>query len=105
MALPSTNTVFLPLAQLQEYEDKGYYCRAIVFSPETENNHFEGCPPYICMVAPDHKAYGHLFFEVPKSVAYYGSKHAGYTMAGKRNSEAEGRRALQRELCDLLGIF
>jgi len=100
--LPQPNTKFLPLSELEGYCNRGYHCHAIVFSPETENNHFKDCPPYIALYRSDsdHEVY----FLVPEEVAYYGRIHAGYTMAGRERSKQSGRSELQYELRELLGI-
>ncbi len=101
---PTKETTFLPLSDIAKYSDKDkYYCSAIVFSPDTENNHFAGCPPYIKInsVIGDE---GDMFFEVPEIIAYYGKVHAGYTMAGKKKSVEEGKRILRSSIKLLLEI-
>jgi hypothetical protein len=100
--LPDQNTEFLDIAQIAEYETQGYFCIAIVFSPETENNHFRGCPPYIGLSHQD--TLQDVFFRVPNSVAYYGKTHAGYTMRGRDKAVEHGKHILQCELAQLLGL-
>lgn len=100
--MPNKQTEFLPLASLIEYEAAGYFCSGIVFSPDTENDHFHGCPPYIRMSASDSRE--EVFFRVPDAVAYYGTKHAGYTMKGRERAVERGRKQLAGELRDLLYI-
>lgn len=92
---------FLPLSQIEEYTQQGYYCSAIVFSPETENDHFLGCPPYI-RLSKGHRT--HLYFRVPDAIAYYGKVHAGYTMEGRKEAAKRGRDEFKAELREMLGI-
>lgn len=104
MHRPYKNTEFLPISQLEHYQDKNkYFCSAIVFSPETENDHFEGCPPYIELnhVHPFEEDEP-IYFKVPEIVAYYGKIHAGYTMEGKRNSKKQGEKDMANKIKNLL---
>lgn len=103
--MPQKDTVFLPLQELDNYSDSTkWFCSAVVFSPETENNHFDGCPPYIRIDDAEGLNDQSLFFEVPGIVAYYGSAHAGYTMAGLDNKIKEGERQLANKIKTLLNL-
>lgn len=100
--LPTKETVFLPLTRIEKFCQDGYDCCAVVFSPETENNHFPGCPPYISLFRlQDDSQY---YFEIPKAIAYYGAVHAGYTMKGRERAVERGRLEMQDEIKALLGI-
>lgn len=102
--MPTSKTVFLPIQELANYSDKSkYFCSAIVFSPETENNHFHGCPPYIRLddVAGTEES---IYFKVPVIIAYYGYAHAGYTMAGADRKVQEGEKNLANKIKTLLDI-
>lgn len=86
MSKPNKETIFLPITELINYSDKEkYYCCGVVFSPETENDHFEECPPYIQIKYKDYHEEDNLFFEVPEIIAYYGKVHAGYSYELNRN--------------------
>ncbi len=99
---PDQNTVFLPISELENYKDpEKYFCYGIVFSPETENEHFHGCPPYIKICAVNDYEI-ELYFEVPEIVAFYGKEHAGYTMKGMDNRFLEGKRIQKEELKSLI---
>ncbi len=101
---PTHETKFLPISELDKYTNEAdYFCTDIVFSPDTENDHFTGCPPYICIHhQKDFNNENVLFFEVPKIVAYYGKVHAGYTMAHYEKRLKEGERRLANKIKDLL---
>lgn len=102
---PDSKTVFLPISELEKYKnDKEYFCSAIVFSPETENQHFHGCPPYISIDSVEYGEIETLYFEVPSIVAYYAHTHAGYTMSGLDRREKEGERKLANKVKKLLGL-
>jgi hypothetical protein len=99
---PTKDTKFLPISKLSKYIDQEkYFCCAIVFSPETENDHFEGCPPYIEINEMNGKR---LYFEVPQIVAYYGKVHAAYTMEGMSRRIKQGERNMANKIKDLLEI-
>ncbi len=100
---PNKKTHFRSFNDIERFSDKDeYFCVSIVFSPDTENDHFEGCPPYIELVSKeDHES---IFFEVPEIIAYYGKVHVGYTHRGLENREKEGARKLQVSLKNLLNI-
>ena len=104
MRKPNNKTIFLPLSKLSKYSDKTkYFCSGVVFSPETENDHFEGCPPYIEINTTN--GYGEpIFFEVPEIVAYYAKTHPGYTMRGIDNHIKQGRRDLANDFKKLLNL-
>lgn len=109
--MPNKDTVFRPLGDLANFTGEQYMCTGIVFSPETENNHFHGCPPYICITEEDiggefmnKEYYTEHYFEVPKMVAYYADTHIGYTMKGKESDKQKGRESLARDLKQLLNI-
>ncbi len=106
MKMPNKNTVFLPIEELKNYSDKDkYVCCGVVFSPETENNHFDGCPPYIEIFENIPSLEGeHLYFEVPEIVAYYAKTHPCYTMAGRERRIEEGKRLMKQEIKNLLGL-
>ncbi len=75
---PTIDTKFLPIQELQNYIDKSKWCcSAIVFSPDTENDHFRGCPPYIAIDSETDFKIETLYFEVPQIIAYYGTVHVG----------------------------
>jgi hypothetical protein len=101
---PDRNTIFLPITELLKYSQGGEYCcSAVVFSPETENDHFIGCPPYIRIEDTNtfDKTY---FFEVPEIVAYYAKTHPCYTMKGKENDRKAGQREMAQKIKGLLEI-
>ena len=101
--MPNQKTQFLKMSEIEKYSDKDKYCCAgVVFSPDTENNHFHGCPPYIEI----HEINGDevFYFEVPEIVAYYAKTHPGYTMEGRKNNIKEGERLMAQKLRDLLKI-
>lgn len=106
MKMPNEETVFLPLSEIEKYSDpEKYYCCGVVFEPETENNHFHKCPPYIEIGYNDYsKEQEHLYFEVPKIIAYYAKTHPCYTMAGSERKRQQGRRDMANELKKLLNI-
>jgi len=106
MSIPTKQTVFKPLSEINHYCDETrWFCSAIVFSPETENDHFKGCPPYIEISDTlDYRDEFTLHFEVPKIIAYYGSVHAGYTLSGIDNYMKQGKIQLASELKSLLNI-
>lgn len=101
---PTRETIFLPISQLEKYKDETKFaCIAVVFSPETENNHFTGCPPYIHMTEI-YAFYNDYYFEIPNIIAYYAKTHLEYTMQGLKNREKEGERILARKIKNLLEI-
>jgi hypothetical protein len=106
MSKPTKETKFLPLSKIGNYiDEKKYWCDAIVFSPETENNHFEGCPPYISICKEDdYTGENDIYFEIPKIIAYYGKKHAGFTTDGRKRIKESGARELANEIKSLLFI-
>lgn len=100
---PQKTTEFKPISELENYTSReGYFCTAVVFSPETENSHFEGCPPYIALCNGDHTE--DVYFKVPDSVAYYAKMHSGYTMKGLDNARKSGRRDLAADIKRLLEV-
>lgn len=103
---PNKETKFLPIEELKNYTDSSKYCCiGIVFSPETENDHFRGCPPYIQLSHCEHDKWDdEIFFEVPSIIAYYGYKHAGYTMKGQEYQRKTGEMNLANGIKDLLDI-
>ena len=101
---PTRDTVFKPISELADYSDsEKYFCFAVVFSPETENDHFYGCPPYIGIGHNDYSE-EEIYFEIPVIVAYYAKTHPGYTLAGLERRENEGARKFKNELKRLLDI-
>lgn len=100
--MPNTNTTFLPFSEIENYSDKDkFFCTGIVFSPETENNHFEGCPPYIEICSSiDYDTT--FYFKVPEIIAYHAKVHDGYTMEGMKKRLKEGERNLANEIKSLL---
>lgn len=106
MYRPNKLTEFKPLSEIANYTDKDkYFCAGVVFSPETENDHFQGCPPYIEIdEVDDYEGNNTVYFEVPEIVAYYAKEHAGYTMRGKDNSKEQGRQDMARKIKNLLDI-
>lgn len=104
MTRPNKKTQFLPLSEIEKYTDeKKWYCCAVVFSPETENDHFDGCPPYIEIRSNDEEV-DSLFFQVPQIVAYYAKTHPCYTMKGIDNHRQQGARELAQKIKSLLEI-
>jgi len=102
---PTNKTKFLPISELANYSDpEKWFCCAVVFSPETENQHFYGCPPYIEISQADGIADESLFFEVPEIVAYYAKTHPCYTMEGMQRRIDEGKRLARAELKNALGF-
>lgn len=104
--LPDFKTKFLSISELDNYSDKDkFYCSAVVFSPETENNHGSGCPPYIELnhVNP-HDGEEPIYFKVPEIVAYYAKTHPCYTMKGSEERKQQGRRELANDIKRLLDI-
>lgn len=102
--MPNKDTVFLSFSELENYTDeKKYFCSAVVFSPETENDHFHGCPPYISIDDVD-MIEDTKYFKVPNLIAYYAKTHPGYTMKGQKYQREQGRRELVREIKNLLGL-
>jgi len=74
---PNKETQFLPLSEIDKYcNKKKFYCDAVVFSPETENDHFYGCPPYISIRKVDHTD-DEIFFQVHDIIGYYAKTHPG----------------------------
>ncbi len=104
--LPNKKTKFLPIEELKNFTDSSKYCCiGIVFSPETENNHFHGCPPYIHLTHCEADKWDdEMFFEVPEIIAYYGEKHAGYTMRGNEYQRKQGAHDLVSKMKNLLDI-
>lgn len=103
--MPQKDTKFLPIQEIANYSDEEkWFSSAIVFSPETENNHFDGCPPYIRIDDAEVLKRESLFFEVPAIVAYYGTYHAGYTMACQERKIKEGERQLANKIKSLLNL-
>lgn len=103
---PTKDTEFLPISQLGYYQDKNkYFCSAIVFSPETENDHFVGCPPYIELnhVLPFEEDKP-IYFKIPEIIAYFGTIHCGYTMKGKENSRKQGEKDMANKIKSLLDL-
>ena len=104
---PNINTLFRQLSDITNYSDKeNYYCCDVVFSPETENEHFPGCPPYIAIVDIE-KSYSSeyiMYFEVPEIIAYYAKTHPCYTLTGLENREKEGERKMANKIKALLNI-
>ena len=102
--MPNKDTKFKPISELPKYSDKEkYFCNGVVFSPETENDHFDGCPPYIEICSID--GFDDVFFfEVPEIVAYYAKTHPCYTMQGIKNNIEKGERRLANKIKDLLDI-
>ena len=102
---PDKKTKFLPLSEIGKYVDeKKYFCTAVVFSPETENEHFIGCPPYIEIMLEDETNYS-IYFEVPGIIAYYAKTHPAYTMAGLEKRFQAGRQNMAEEIKRLLNII
>jgi len=104
--IPDKNSTFKPLSEIDKYIDsEKYYCTGVVFSPETENNHFYKCPPYIEInEVNDFEENNTLYFEVPEIIAHYAGFHCGYTMQGRRDAEDRGRHMRSAELKKLLDI-
>lgn len=101
---PTRETKFLPLTEINKFSDKkDWFCSAVVFSPETENDHFVGCPPYI-QISAQNCIDDDVFFEVPEIVAYYAKTHPCYTMKGKENDVKRGERQMAQKIKQLLDI-
>ncbi len=101
--MPYKNTEFKSITELEKYaEGTEYFCNAVVFSPETENNHFDGCPPYIQIMSMDGE--NSFYFKIPEIVAYYAKTHPCYTHVGKENDKKEGARELAKKIKRLLDI-
>ena len=101
---PNKETKFKPIEELKNYTDnEKYFCSEIVFSPETENDHFQGCPPYI-QITETNNYDKEINFEVPEIIAYYGKQHAGYTITGMNEQEKRGAEKLANKLKHLLDI-
>ncbi len=101
---PNRETEFKPISELVNYQDEAqYFCTAVVFSPETENDHFDKCPPYIQINSVDDSKNA-FFFEIPQIIAYYAKTHPCYTMQGIKNNIAKGERQMARKIKDLLDI-
>ena len=97
--LPNRDTEFLPFSKMAQYtNEEEYFCTAIVFSPETENNHFHNCPPYIHLQGVEDYETDGLYFEVPYIVAYYGKTHPCYTMQGNENNRRQGAHDFKLKL-------
>ena len=104
MTRPTIKTEFKSLSELVNYSDeRKWYCCGVVFSPDTENDHFPGCPPYIEIRSVDENV-DSLFFEVPEIVAYYAKTHPGYTHKGLENQRKQGARELAHKIKSLLEI-
>ena len=105
MKMPTIKTRFLPIQEIIKYTDsRKYHCCSVVFSPETENNHFKGCPPYIEIRENDKWDDESIYFEIPEIVSYYAKTHPCYTMKGTENHKKQGRLELINELKNLLEI-
>lgn len=104
MSRPNSKTEFKPISELANYSDpEKWFCAGVVFSPETENEHFHGCPPYIEI--NDVRLGGiSIYFEVPEIVAYYAKTHAGYTHAGIKRYKEQGAAEIKREIARLLKV-
>lgn len=101
---PNKNTKFLPLSEIGKYTDESkYICTAIVFSPDTENDHFIYCPPYIKIEETTFDG-EELYFEVSEIIAYYAKIHAGFTMRGVDNYIKQGEDKLREQIKSLLNI-
>lgn len=101
---PNKETIFKPISELENYSDKTkWFCTAVVFSPETENNHFDKCPPYIQINLIDNSQEA-VYFKVPEIVAYYAKTHPCYTMKGIENHIKEGERKMAQKIKDLLNL-
>ena len=103
---PNVKTKFKKFSEIEKYIDKDkYFCNAVVFSPETENDHFAGCPPYIEIVNVDYLLENREhYFEVPEIIAYYAKTHPAYTMKGIENWQKQGARDLANKIKVLLNI-
>lgn len=102
--IPQKGTNFKPISELIHYSDKElWFCTGVVFSPETENNHFEGCPPYIHLGSVNCDE-DDVFFEVPEIVAYYAKTHPCYTMAGIKGHIKQGEREMALKIKRLLDL-
>ncbi len=100
---PNNKTEFKPISELPNYSNKDeYFCSAVVFSPDTENEHFRGCPPYIQVTSMDGE--NDFYFEIPNIVAHYAKTHPCYTLKGKENDKKEGERRLAQKIKHLLDI-
>ena len=93
----------MPIEELNKYSNSDeFYCCAVVFSPETENDHFHGCPPYIEIGTV--KGDESFFFKVPEIVAYYAKTHPGYTMQGIEKRRKQGERDMANKIKALLSM-
>ena len=103
---PTKNSIFKPFTEINNYCDKNkYFCTAVVFSPETENNHFNGCPPYIEInEVDDFKEDKTVYFKIPEIIAYYAKVHAGFTMKGSDNYILQGEQKMRDKIRSLLNI-
>lgn len=101
---PTEETKFKSISELTKYSDEDkYFCSAVVFSPETENDHFYGCPPYIEICEVKNSS-TRIYFEVPEIVAYYAKTHPCYTMQGIANNIKEGERKMANKIKSLLDV-
>jgi len=104
MNRPNSKTKFKELSEIDKYSDpKKYFCVGVVFSPDTENDHYSGCPPYIeiCKVEGCTES---IYFRVPEIVAYYAKTHPQYTMRGLERRVEAGKRLMTEEFKRLLNI-
>lgn len=107
MPKPNTQTKFLPLSAIEKFSDsQKYYCFAVVFSPATENDHFEGCPPYIAISESnnDFDSENDYYFEIPHIIAYYAKTHPVYTQQGIENNILKGERRMAERIRNLLNL-
>lgn len=101
---PNESTMFLDLSDINKYSDKNiFFCSAVVFSPETENNHFEGCPAYLTICNKNNM--DNYYFKIPEIIAYYAKTHPCYTMQGKENDKKQGELNLANKIKELLHIL
>lgn len=98
-------TFFRPLSDLEGMTDEEkYICTAIVFSPDTEEQHFKGCPPYIKIESTDFFKPETYYFKIPEIVAYFASHHAGFTTKGIQNYKEQGADDLRNSILKTLGL-
>ncbi len=76
---------FKTFAEMQEYINDDYFCCRIIFDP-AEEDRWKG-PPYLMMT---HQTTGDdHYFEIPQTIAYYATAHAGYTWKSRERAEKQ----------------
>jgi len=92
---------FLDWKTFDETNPNLWVC-GIYFEPEEEDDYFPGCPPYMAVMNTDTDE--QTYFRLPHAIAYYAKTHVGYTRAGIERRKEEGRKGIQTEIKNILGI-